>query len=67
MTYEDVERHMFPLGYHPPNQLPTCQRCMKRVFHEWQAGWVYRRPGKVCECERPALRKLEAQITFEWH
>lgn len=62
MTYEDCDRNKFPLGYWPAGKLPTCQRCQKRVFHEWQAGWVYRRPGKVCECERPALRALPDQL-----
>lgn len=50
-----VSRNEFPLGHWPAHQLPTCQKCLKRVFHEWQAGWIYRTPGKVCECERPAM------------
>jgi len=61
-TFIDCQRNQFPLGYHPPGHLPTCQRCNKRVFHEWQAGWHYRQPGKVCECERSALSIVPDQM-----
>lgn len=67
-------RNDFPLGYMPDGKhgeyccgatcagcrtLPICQRCKKRVFHEWQAGWSYRKPGAVCECEQPQLRDFD--------
>ncbi len=52
-----MHRNDFPLGYMPDGvSLPTCQICHKRVFHTWQAGWVFRTPGRVCECEQPRLR-----------
>lgn len=49
-------RNDFPLGYWPPGRHPTCQICQKKVFHTWQAGWIYRQPGTVCECEQPRMR-----------
>jgi hypothetical protein len=61
-NFETCERNRFPLGYWPPGHLPTCQKCLKRVFHTWQAGWEYRQPGRVCECEQPALREIPQQM-----
>lgn len=57
-----MHRNDFPLGYMPDGKsLPTCQICHKRVYHTWQAGWVLRVPGTVCECEQPRLRVFDKE------
>lgn len=43
------ERNDFPLG----PSLPVCAICGKRVYHTWQAGWIYL--SEKCTCFRPGI------------